>query len=101
MNIVKGFKCDSCGDIVYSRCIEDDSAYCHCGRIHVTGTPQEPIVHINDVQLLVPNLIDLKLTVDNDILFWDWNLMINDYGYISELDATFVITNNSNECSVN
>ena len=85
MNIVKGFKCNCCGDIVYSRCIEDNIAYCHCGRVQVKGTPQEPEVYINDSMLLVPNLEEINLHVDNDVLYWDWNLMINDYGYISEL----------------
>jgi hypothetical protein len=85
MNNVRGFNCTSCGDTVYSRCKEDNLGFCHCGRVQVKGTPQEPEVYINDVMLLVPNLIDIELPVDNDILYWDWNLMRNDYGYISEL----------------
>lgn len=81
---VKGFNCSSCGTTVYSRCNEDDNAYCECSRVQLTGDPTEPLVHINGVQLVLPELVDIKLHVDKDILYWDWQLSRNEYGYLSD-----------------
>lgn len=83
--IVKAFKCETCGETVYSRCKEDDLAFCQCGRVEVQNGFLEPTVLIHGEALLCPNLIDLEINVEADILYWDWNLMRNEYGFISEL----------------
>lgn len=85
--IIKAFKCETCCDTIYSRCKEDHLATCYCGRVEVKNGPLEPEVLINGEALLCPNLIDLTTDADLDILYWDWNLMRNEYGYISEIPS--------------
>ncbi len=77
---VKAFNCGTCDTIIYSRC-KDDSCDCQCGRANITNGFTDPIVSIDGDPLVLPNLIDLEITADADVLYWDWNLMLDQYGY--------------------
>ena len=85
---IKAFVCTSCDTTIYSRSIAD-SCDCQCGRVNIAGGPENPTVTVNNEELALPNLIDLdEPNLDADILYWDWNLMRDEYGYIttSKLD---------------
>ena len=79
--IIKAFVCTSCDTTIYSRC-KDDSCDCLCGRASIKGGFENPAVSINNEELLLPNLIEIEEPkIDADILYWDWNLMRDEYGF--------------------
>jgi len=82
--IVKSFECTSCGDILYGRC-EEDEQECTCHRTKLKGDYANPTILINDIELVLPQLeyINIK-NVTADVLFWDWNLLQNNFGHITE-----------------
>jgi hypothetical protein len=83
MNI-KSKICSSCGDIIYSRCAED-SQICTCRKTEIKGPLEDPKVLVDGVELLEPSLTDIEVAnVDKDILFWDWDLKLDNFGHISE-----------------
>ena len=83
--LVKAFTCTTCCDTIYSRCKEDDRGHCQCGRSEIRNGLDNPIVTINSVELVLPNLTEIEVRADKDTLYWDWNLMTDEFGVIPEL----------------
>jgi hypothetical protein len=81
--IVNAFKCITCGDITYSRCPEDINTCC-CERVSIRNGYDHPIVAVDGEDLLCPNIIQLQINATPEMLYWDWNLFTNHFGYQSD-----------------
>ena len=76
---VKAIKCNSCGDIVYSR-TEEDLRRCGCGAVSAHGGQSyskfEPSPGSDYV------LIKIDINADPHDIYRDWSDMIDSYGLI-------------------
>lgn len=84
--LVKGIKCNNCGDIIYSRA-EHDFHWCSCEKCAIDGG--------FDYYRIIGNkedweMIEVEILTDKDheeaikILYNDWNLGKNKYGIIKK-----------------
>lgn len=92
---IQAFVCTSCDTTIYSRCIPD-ICECQCGRCSIYGGFEKPTVVVNGEPLVLPNLIAIEEPkIDADILYWDWNLMLDEYGYL--LNPTHTLKSESHD----
>ena len=74
--IVKGFKCNSCHDIIFSRTLKD-IRYCQCLALNVNNGPFQPksLTPLSQQAIVI---IDINTTINE--LYNDWNCRIDNFG---------------------
>ena len=71
---VKALKCPSCGDVIYSRHV-DDLNRCYCRLTSIAGGPFVP----EGSPLSNNQFIELTIDADESALMMDW--LTNDFNY--------------------
>jgi hypothetical protein len=81
---VDAVNCSNCGDTLYGRCAED-SRECHCGRTKLKGGPINPVVLVENIELLCPTFDHIEIrNADADVLKYDWDLKLDQFGVLTE-----------------
>jgi len=79
---IPAIRCPRCGDTIYSRARED-IRQCSCGACSVNGGREIFLVSWQP-GIDKPEIVNLDIDTDEEILYDDWNESKNEYGIIKQ-----------------